>query len=72
MAKKKSQPVAKHEEAAPAPPPEPTPLDLIEAELRAISPTLKELKRADPEKYSKVYGHYLQLVQERARLKGNL
>lgn len=69
MAKKKSQPLADQKGAAPTPPPELTDLEKIEAEMREISPRLKDLKHNNPEKYKTVYRHYMWLVGERDRLK---
>jgi hypothetical protein len=49
-------------------PREPTELELIESEMREISPRLRDLKHNNHEEYEKVYRHYLQLVERRSQL----
>lgn len=49
-------------------PVEETELEKIEAEMRAISPTLPDLKKNNPLKYREVYKHYMWLIGERDRL----
>jgi hypothetical protein len=48
---------------------EPTDLEVVEAELRAISPTLPDLKKNNPARYKEVYKRYMWLVGERDRVK---
>ena len=45
-----------------------TDLEKVEAEMRAISPTLSELKRNNPAKYKEVYKRYMKLIEERDAL----
>lgn len=55
--------------AAVTPPPkEPSELERIEAEMREISPRLKEIQANDPENYTRIYNHYLNLVEQRTQL----
>ena len=46
-------------------PSEPTELELIEAEMRSISPRLPELRKNNQEEYEKIYKRYMWLVLRR-------
>lgn len=70
MAKKKEEPQTETVNTDTVPEPiEPTELELVEAEMREISPTLKDLKQNHPGQYKIVYRRYMWLVERRDQLK---
>ena len=48
---------------------EPTELEQIEAEIAELKPRLKEIQTNEPENYTKIYAHFLWLIERRDELK---
>lgn len=49
---------------------EPTELEQVQAEIAELSPRLKDIQTNDPENYTKIYAHFLWLIERRDQLKG--